>query len=345
MYDFYLKNLMLSSIMIAILLLCWKPFHRYLSGKLGYTLCKLLIMELLPVWIPVYVTRLSPSIMVCKHTAKIFLFLPTAGFVIMTCIGVVSYCQTLYTIKKFQDQSDEKITTEGISLLISSRMKRKKNITIISSKGIGTPFSFGIWHHYIVIPCYIAENKSSLTCVLHHELTHIVSHDCLWKMLSYVLCCLYWFHPLVWLLYCYMDRECELSCDEKTLQYLGDSFKKDYLKTILLCCTKGQKYSHVSLAQPFGSSGKLLKERMDFIMKKQKKKLGISILMLVLLSGICFLGHLQFKVKATVNNKDNERVTQSVSSDKNIESDTISYEKQDSDDTSTVTVIKKQAAD
>ena len=80
-------------------------------------------------------------------------------------------------------------------------------------------------------------------------------------------------------------------------------------------------------------------------MKKQKKKLGISILMLVLLSGICFLGHLQFKVKATVNNKDNERVTQSVSSDKNIESDTISYEKQDSDDTSTVTVIKKQAAD
>ena len=345
MYDFYIKNLMLSSIIISLLLLCRKSLHKYLSENVGYILCKLIILELLPVWIPIYVANISSPIMGEKHTTEILPFLHGTGFTVLIVIGMVSYCRTLFAIKKIQVESDREITMDCISIVTSSRMKKKRNITIISSKGVSAPFSFGIWHHYIVIPCYLAENERNLTCVLQHELTHIDSNDCLWKMISYVLCCYYWFFPFAWLLYFYMDQECELSCDAKTLQSLGDSFKKDYLKTILLCCTESQRYSVSSLVQPFGSSHASLKERMNVIMKKPKRKLGISILLLVMMCVICLFGHLQFKAKATVDHKNDDRVIESISSDKDMESDTISYEKEDPDDDSTVTVIKKQATD
>ena len=55
--------------------------------------------------------------------------------------------------------------------------------------------------------------------ILLHEYMHIKGHDNLWKFLSGLVVCLYWFNPLVWLFYFKFSQELELCCDERVLHF------------------------------------------------------------------------------------------------------------------------------
>jgi hypothetical protein len=59
--------------------------------------------------------------------------------------------------------------------------------------------------------------------ILAHELVHVMRWDNLWSNLQMLVCCVFWFHPLVWILDRRLIEEREHSCDERVIRELHNS--------------------------------------------------------------------------------------------------------------------------
>jgi beta-lactamase regulating signal transducer with metallopeptidase domain len=82
-----------------------------------------------------------------------------------------------------------------------------------------------VWRPIVLVPDGMAERLSEgeLEAVMMHELVHIMRYDNLrdtWRML---LRCLFWFHPMIWLIDRELRVEREVICDEAVIRYNGDA--------------------------------------------------------------------------------------------------------------------------
>ena len=83
------------------------------------------------------------------------------------------------------------------------------------------PLTFGVLRPTVLLPEDLETGTAQFQLVLAHELAHIRRKDCLRKTLFAVCLCLYWWHPLVWLMTVLAGRDMELACDEAVLRALG----------------------------------------------------------------------------------------------------------------------------
>lgn len=96
---------------------------------------------------------------------------------------------------------------------------------------IRSPFVLGFLRPKIYLPFGLdSDQQEYLLC---HEAYHIKRRDYLVKPLAFLLLCLHWFNPLVWLAFVLMSRDMEMSCDEKVLDTLGDGLKRNYSLSLL----------------------------------------------------------------------------------------------------------------
>jgi beta-lactamase regulating signal transducer with metallopeptidase domain len=74
----------------------------------------------------------------------------------------------------------------------------------------------GIWRPTITVPAGLAETLSAeeFQAVLLHELAHVRRFDNLSASFVHAVACLFWFHPLLWLLEKRLLVERERACDE-----------------------------------------------------------------------------------------------------------------------------------
>ena len=77
--------------------------------------------------------------------------------------------------------------------------------------------------------------------VLCHERVHLQRKDYLTKPLALAVACVHWFNPLVWLAFYLMNKDCEMSCDEKVVSLLGEESKKLYSYALLDEAAKGER--------------------------------------------------------------------------------------------------------
>lgn len=75
---------------------------------------------------------------------------------------------------------------------------------------------FGFVHPRIYLPSGLSEEEQAM--VICHERVHIRRYDHQLRLLAYALCCIYWFHPLVWLSWRLMESDMEMSCDEEAVR-------------------------------------------------------------------------------------------------------------------------------
>lgn len=66
-----------------------------------------------------------------------------------------------------------------------------------------------------------------------HELQHLHSMDVFYKNVSCAVMALHWFNPITYLIWPRLLEDCELSCDSRTLEVLGEERRISYMKTIL----------------------------------------------------------------------------------------------------------------
>ncbi len=152
---------------------------------------------------------------------------------------------------------------------------------IYEAKVIRSPFVLGVFIPKIYLPIGLSEQEQSY--IILHEKTHIRRFDHIVKMIAYLILCLHWFNPLVWVAFFLMGKDMELSCDESVLKELGEEIKKDYSLLLLSLAMERRIIGGSPLA--FGESS--VKERIKNILKFKKssrKIVTISVVLVAVLS-------------------------------------------------------------
>lgn len=177
------------------------------------------------------------------------------------------------------------------------KLKIKVKTAVMTEPGVreiqGEHLSFvmGIFKPII----YLSENLDveSRRVILCHERVHLQRKDYLTKPIALAICCLHWFNPLVWLAFYLMNKDCEMSCDEKVVSLLGEESKKIYSYALLDEATKGErKYNRkgsVCALLSFGENH--VKKRVSHVLHYKKASLWVLvcaiIAVVVLVIGLC----------------------------------------------------------
>ena len=145
-------------------------------------------------------------------------------------------------------------------------------------------FVLGIFVPKIYLPSDMDAETQSL--VLAHERAHISRGDPVKKAIAYLLLCIYWFQPLLWLSYLLFCRDLEFACDEKTVRAFDPARKAAYCETLVRCASDR---TFRLRALPFGAVP--IKARVRAVLRERKpsRLCGAVGICIGVLSAICFL--------------------------------------------------------
>ncbi len=163
---------------------------------------------------------------------------------------------------------------------------------------VKSPFILGIVRPKVYFPSTL--NEREMDYILAHESAHLKRKDHWWKVLGYLLLCIYWFNPLCWMAYSLLCKDIELACDEKVAKDMTLHEKKEYSKVLLSCARQRSLIMLCPLA--FGEIG--VKERVKSVLNYKKPTLWIMIAtaaILVILA-VCFLTNptREYQIRITI---------------------------------------------
>lgn len=117
---------------------------------------------------------------------------------------------------------------------VQAETARQKPCRAVVSSAVCVPMIIGILHPTILLPTLATElSQQQLRHILHHEYGHVLNHDLLLKALLEVLCCIFWWNPVVYLLKNSLGQALEVKCDLRVTKTLGESETPAYLQTVL----------------------------------------------------------------------------------------------------------------
>ena len=130
------------------------------------------------------------------------------------------------------------------------------------------PCTVGFFRQKIIIPESFTELEN-FSMVYQHEYTHLKNRDNLVKLLCLIVLCIHWMNPAAYLLlFLYRITSEAVSDDAAVLGY-----SKDIVKTyamLLVTTTPVREKLPVVWKNNFSSEGKMIKRRINYMMKKRK---------------------------------------------------------------------------
>lgn len=156
----------------------------------------------------------------------------------------------------------------------------KENIYL--TEQISTPFTIGIIKTKIYLPAFLASEER--TYIICHEKVHAKRKDNLIKNIAFLLTAVYWFNPLSWTAFHFMEQDMEMACDEEVLREMGTDIKKLYSQSLLDFAAGQQNRAFTPLT--FGEVS--VKQRVKNVLIKQntKKRLGILGVVIILAAAV-----------------------------------------------------------
>ncbi len=150
---------------------------------------------------------------------------------------------------------------------------------------IDSPFILGVIRPRIYL--HSGMTQEQMGYVIGHERAHLRRLDHIWKPVGFVLLCLHWFNPLLWVAYVLLCRDIEKACDEKVIRDMDDESKKGYSETLVACSVHRRAVMACPLA--FGEVG--VKDRIKSVLHYKKPAFWIILVAVVALvvTGVCFL--------------------------------------------------------
>ncbi len=178
---------------------------------------------------------------------------------------------------------------------ILSYMKVKKLLVdaiweeenVFRSSKIDTPFVMGIINPKIYLPDSVSEAEREY--ILFHEQTHIKRLDHTFRFISYLVLCIHWFNPLVWIAFFVSSKDMEMACDESVIIHMGDHVKKEYSQSLLNFTTRRVKLSMSPLAFGEGDTKGRIKNILNF--KTPKFYLIIVVILVLFIISIGLLAN------------------------------------------------------
>jgi len=207
------------------------------------------------------------------------------------CFGVY-HIRSYYVLKK--QVSHAKLTEGGVYEI----------------QGDHLSFVLGIFKPVIYLSGELDEAGRKI--VLCHEQIHLKRKDYLIKPIALSITCIHWFNPLVWLAFCLMSKDCEISCDEKVIAILGEESKKVYSYALLDEATRGQRQQYkrrnTCSILSFGEDG--IKNRIQHVLHFKKTPAWLlactAIFLVVLVWGLCSnSGKKEIDVNGSIGTQEN----------------------------------------
>ena len=162
-------------------------------------------------------------------------------------------------------------------IILKNKLKEANHMggNIYEAKNLRTPFVLGITEPKIYLPVGI--NEEERYYILRHEKVHIKRYDHLIKPFAFLILCVHWFNPLVWISFILMSKDMELSCDERVLRDADSNAKKLYANSLLSLASE----KHILNGGPLAFGGGSVKSRIKRILNYKKPPFWIIILSLV----------------------------------------------------------------
>ncbi len=150
---------------------------------------------------------------------------------------------------------------------------------------ISSPFILGVISPKIYLPSNM--DPADIDHVVSHERSHLSRRDHWWKPLGFLILCVYWFNPVMWLAYVLLCRDIELACDEKVIKKMDGHEKKAYTNALLCCSIPRRMISACPLA--FGEVG--VKNRVKNVLSYKKPAFWIILVAVIacIVTAVCFL--------------------------------------------------------
>lgn len=175
------------------------------------------------------------------------------------------------------------ITFAGLKHRMSDAVRDTDNIYL--SEKADSPFVCGFVKPKIYLPFNLDDEAKNY--VLQHEKQHIKNADHILKALSFLLVCIYWFNPLVWVAHFLFCKDVELVCDNAVVKNLTDAERKNYARALLKIGTNKVKLS----ACPVSFGEVSIKERIFSVVnyKRITKSAVLVCVALCVTLTVCFM--------------------------------------------------------
>ena len=152
----------------------------------------------------------------------------TLGAVWLAGVAVtaLSAC-ALYALTAAKLRRARPVESGGLLAQCAARVGLKRKVRLLESPDVSSPAAFGRLRPAIVIPPGLVQSPEDLEPVLLHELAHIRRGDT-YRPLLFLLLCLHWYNPFLWLVWLLSRADMELACDAAVLKRLDRDGRKQY---------------------------------------------------------------------------------------------------------------------
>lgn len=263
----------------TVLFILWKIstvyLNRHSNAEFIYRLLRISILGFIVPWLTI--VRLIQADLI---GGRGWLMVLTPQMAVIAVIGfavwLMGACATtaIYILRFQSFRSSTHRTCRGTveeqELLshLCARKHIKRPVQICKGYRIMVPCIRGIRKIKIYLPMDDI-SPEELEMILNHELNHYKQRDIFWKPVMVVLCCVYWFMPLIWYVSRQMQKWSEASCDHRCYR---DGYSLTYYFESIL--RMGEKaVSLAAFAPTWGATANELKWRINCMKKNRDKSL------------------------------------------------------------------------
>lgn len=152
---------------------------------------------------------------------------------------------------------------------VKSNFGVSRDVRLSVTAAVSEPGVWGVLRPVVVLPEGVAErlDDAELETVFMHELAHVKRWDNLAGNFQRALCCVFWFHPVVWFINRQLLAEREQACDDMVVRRGGSS--EVYANGIAKVCRYCLGREAVGLSKVTGSD---LKRRVERLVSRSAGK-------------------------------------------------------------------------
>lgn len=163
---------------------------------------------------------------------------------------------------------------------VCERLQVRRVPDLYISEKVMTPCIAGCFRPVMLLPDRQFTDRE-LEFIFLHECTHYKKHDLLYKFVIIVAVGIHWFNPAIHYMKKFAFRDVELVCDKSMVKSMSQQEKKLYCST-LINTASGYPFKEMNLSTNFIGNKKILKQRIENIFDKTKRRKGVIPITLIL---------------------------------------------------------------
>ena len=212
---------------------------------------------------------------------KILTLVWLCGIAILAVYHILQY---IFSSRRLRRWRSRKLTDSerAIYAKVCERLEIKKAPELYINYEIYTPLMAGIIKPCLHLPVEKYTNWE-LELIFVHELNHYKHKDVLYKFFLIIVKTVYWFNPLLYIMFNEAGRDLESICDSRVIDYTKNKEEKiSYGKLLLKTAIEKKPVSEVAADLNDGVSK--FKERVLYMMNARKMKKGFPIALVLIIS-------------------------------------------------------------